>query len=391
MADLHPYEDQAVLYLLDRLSADERREFEARLAESAELRALLRELEDGTVAMAMTAPSQRPPAQIWKRIEKIVAEERRPETITPSFWMNWWRYGWAAAAISVAGWLSHVVWLSRSANPANHAERVIVQPAPAAPDQRPIGIAGAERNAPPTPQNNANSDNAEVNGLRQQIADLSNQINQVSQSLGQHQALLLETNRFKIFQLVSATDGASTTNAAVSPALQRALFLAMARELGWAPNSEMSPAGNIPGKQREPAPAGTNQLGVDFVDLRPGSNTFANPLPLPKNETQFSNPPDPNLQTAATGGSVPGFMSGPNAVLAFDSSIVAAGTELEFWARSHSGGLMYPIGTTVLGNNTTVVTIPFSISSGTTLTVTTGTGFGASTVLGTFSPSPPGP
>jgi anti-sigma-K factor RskA len=80
MADLHPFEDQAVLYLLDRLPADERREFEARLAESAELRALLRELEDGTVAMAMTAPSHRPPKQIWQRIKKssLKNESQKP-------------------------------------------------------------------------------------------------------------------------------------------------------------------------------------------------------------------------------------------------------------------------------------------------------------------------
>ena len=92
MAEAHPYEEQAVLYLLDRLSVDERRDFEARLAESAELRALLRELEEGSVALAMSAPRRRPPAQIWNRIERAVAQGRKHETLAP-LRLAWWRYG----------------------------------------------------------------------------------------------------------------------------------------------------------------------------------------------------------------------------------------------------------------------------------------------------------
>src|ERR1041385_7858078 len=116
MTDRHPSEDAAVLYLLDRLSAAERREFEARLAESAELRDLLRELEDGAVALTMAVPPCRPPPQVWQRIESAVARERLPESGSRSHWFRWWRYGWAAAALCLIAWLVHVLWLGGSAN-----------------------------------------------------------------------------------------------------------------------------------------------------------------------------------------------------------------------------------------------------------------------------------
>jgi len=392
MADLHPSEDQAVLYLQDRLSANERREFEARLAESAELRALLREFEDGSVALAMAVPRRKPPEQLWKRIEKVIIKEQSREAAVNSFWQKWWRFGWATAAVLLAGWLFHVLWLNRSPDSSTTGTQLAnTQPEPASSNPRSALVAPEEKPAPPVKGDSAPVA-AEVFGLRRQVADLSNHITQLSQSVAQQQALLQETNRLKFFQLTAVPGGEQATNAPVSAGLQRALFLAMARELGWQPPAsgpDQSPTGNPPLAQRDPRPATTTNIaGVDFVDLRSGSNSAANPPPQP--ETQPGNAPDPNLQAATSASSVPGFVAGTNAVLAFDSSVVAAGATLRFWSGI-SGQWYQLIGSSVLGQNPMVVTIPFSSANGATLTVTAGNGFGSSNVLGQFPPAPGGP
>ena len=387
MAELHPYEDQAVLYLLGELSPDQRREFESRLAESAELRALLRELEEGSVALAMSAPRRRAPARIWKRIEGVIAREQKRESIT-SFWLSWWRYGWAAAAICLVGWLFQAFWPSRSPGSASvNSLQAIHQPSVATNEVRTVAATHQEKAALPAAQRESNQTSMEIIGLRRQVADLSGQITYLSQSVSQQQALLLETNRFKFFQLASASDGAAATNAPISPALQRALFVAMARELGWLPpgsGAGLSPTGGLLVGQRETGlPATTNVAGVDFVDLRSGSNTVTNPQPQP--ETPPGDSPDLYL---ATSSGVPGFISGTNAVLAFDSTVAVPGAVLRFWSGGTGG--WYAIGSSVLGNNPMVVTVPFSSMGGGNLTVTSGNSLGSSNVLGQFPP-PGGP
>ena len=56
MPELHSWEDEAARYLLGELGNVERADFEERLAGSPELRALVRELEEGAVALSMTSP-----------------------------------------------------------------------------------------------------------------------------------------------------------------------------------------------------------------------------------------------------------------------------------------------------------------------------------------------
>jgi len=104
MADLYSPEDEAALYVLGELSGAERREFEGRLALSAELCALVRELEEGTVALSMASPQRRPPGEVWLRIEQEVAGTKRRKIVIPAFWIGWWRNGWGAAAACLAGW-----------------------------------------------------------------------------------------------------------------------------------------------------------------------------------------------------------------------------------------------------------------------------------------------
>ena len=368
MAEAHPYEERAVLYLLDRLSVDERRDFEARLAESAELRSLLRELEEGSVALAMSAPRRRPPAQIWNRIERTVAQERKRETGAPSLWLAWWRYGWAAAAVLLMGWLVHALWLSSPPSSSTADSPPLTQPPDAASTEvRRVAITHEEKNPASVVRKESDQTGLEIAGLRRQVAELSNHISQLSESVMQQQALLLETNRLKFFQLASASDSATESNAPLSPGLQRALFLAMARELGWLP---------VPGVSNFP--------GVHFVDFRTGSNVVTNPQPQIETQPLES---ESNLQAS---GNVPGFQSGTNAFLAFDSTVVGPGATLSFW--SGADGQSYQlIGSSVMGNSPTIVTVPFSSGSGTTLTVTAGNGSGGSNIIGQFPPRPRGP
>ena len=67
MPDLHSPENEAARYVLGELTAAERREFETRLAQSAELRVLVRELEEGAVALSMVSPRRRPPQEAGPR------------------------------------------------------------------------------------------------------------------------------------------------------------------------------------------------------------------------------------------------------------------------------------------------------------------------------------
>ena len=93
MPDLRSPEDEAVLYVLGELSAAGRREFEGRLAHSAELRALVRDLEEGAVALSMGLPQRRCPREVWERIEKTVAREERWKVVIRAFCAGWWRNG----------------------------------------------------------------------------------------------------------------------------------------------------------------------------------------------------------------------------------------------------------------------------------------------------------
>ena len=86
---------------------------------------------------------------------------------------------------------------------------------------------------------------------------------------------------------------------------------------------------------------------------------------------------------------IPGFVSGTNAVLAFDPAVLPTGSSLTFvtlraWANHSS------MGTVVLGNNPTVVTVPLDAAAGQggNVTVILSTSAGASSIIGQF-PVPP--
>lgn len=390
MSDLHLLEDEATLYVLGRLTEAGRGEFEAHLAQSAELRALVRELEEGAVAVAMASPRRRAPQQVWQRIEKAVTEKTKPRVMDPSFWFGWLRNGWAAAAACLVGWLLYALWADRAGSPdvapVPLASEVNVQPGGMPTDSvrtETGGVTPQPRNVTNTeqrsPQANPLAAMRELGALRLQNAELVKQVTHLSQVLTQQQALLSESSRLKFFQLgPTSNGGAGATNAIPSPELQRALLLAMARELGWL----QSPGSTQSGSTQ------ANQGGVDFVDLHPGTNETTTPTNLQSQiETEPADTSEPPSQMSASASTIPGFVSGTNVVLAFDSSVVPTGSDLTFWTGNSIQGFQ-SLGSAVLGNNPLVVAIPFANATldGRNFTVTAGTSSGSSNVIGQFPP-----
>ncbi len=387
MPDLYTPEDEAALYVLGELTAAERREFEARLAQSAELRALVREVEEGAVALSMASPRRRPPREAWTRIEKAVRGETRRQAVFPVFWVGWWRHGWAAAAACLVGWLLYALWPHRPGP--SDASPVPVVTGVNSPPGATLADTHQDNTRNRTRQDNAENNAAfqllqartqEIGALRWQIAELTNRMAHLSQALTQQQALLSESSRLKFFQLSPPSAGSNgAISAPVSPGLQRALLLAMTRELGWTSSGASSEVGGTES-------ARTNHAGVDFVDLRPGSNNVPASIGRSQVELEPAGAPESSALASASSNAIPGFVSGTSAVLAFDSSVVPTGSSLTFWTAT-SWGQFQNLGTVVLGNYPMVVTMPFAVTTweGGNVTVVAATANGPSNVIGQFS------
>jgi anti-sigma-K factor RskA len=86
-------QDQAALYALGLLGADEDAVFESELRANAELRDLVRELREAAGDLALAAPSLLPPASLKQRIMgRIALETKRavPMPVRASFgWVPW--------------------------------------------------------------------------------------------------------------------------------------------------------------------------------------------------------------------------------------------------------------------------------------------------------------
>jgi len=87
-------QDQAALYALGALDAEESARFEAAMSGSAELRAMVREMREACADLARCVPSSRPPAELKQRLLRETALEKqtglsRSSTSTPFNWMPW--------------------------------------------------------------------------------------------------------------------------------------------------------------------------------------------------------------------------------------------------------------------------------------------------------------
>src|SRR4029078_4819306 len=90
--------DQAALYALGLLGADEDAAFESELRANAELRDLIRELREAAGDLALTAPSLRPPASLKQRIMGEIATETKRVVPMPTPRASFGWIPWAIAA-----------------------------------------------------------------------------------------------------------------------------------------------------------------------------------------------------------------------------------------------------------------------------------------------------
>jgi anti-sigma-K factor RskA len=89
-------QDQAALYALRTLDAEEIAAFEKALSGNAELRAMVREMREASADLARTVPLQPPPAELRQRVLREVALEKQiaavgatRSTSSPGTWLPW--------------------------------------------------------------------------------------------------------------------------------------------------------------------------------------------------------------------------------------------------------------------------------------------------------------
>jgi uncharacterized coiled-coil protein SlyX len=388
MPDHHLLEDQAVLYVQGHLTDAERAEFKTQLAQSAELRALVHELEEGAVVLAAAVPQRRPPPHVWQQIERTVAGETKRKVETPLFWIRWLQNGWAAAAACLVGWLLYATWVHRAATPVPSPSQVAAEAASTREStalnsfktqtEGAMPQSSAMTNTGRQPQINSPAQMEENALLRRQIAGLENRVTHLSETVTQQQTLLSESSRLKFFRLVPSSEGGTGAPAAIPSAeQQRALFLAMARELGWIQSTngygQESQSRHLDGSP-------TNFAGIDFVNLHPDASETTH-LINPSVVASSTDTPDMSPSISA----IPGFVSGTNVVMIVGTSAAPIGSLLTFWSSTAGQGSQ-PLGTAVLANNTLVVTIPMGNMppDGLNITVTTSAPSGSSNTVGPF-------
>lgn len=342
MADWPTTNDDATRYVLGELNAAERHAFEARLKQSAELRAHVRELEEGLEAAAITSPPHQPSPELWQRIQRAVADESREEVVVaPEFRPAWIAYAWAAAACLVGGLLLGL-WLMRL------------------PSGKSPAHAGVKNLATGSQKEGTQVSTKHGTLVLHQTAE-SPPISITNQAADAQPKPAMDSASHALRFFSGAASSNATTGSPMptpSPDLQRALFVAMSRDLGWQSGGD----------------ANTDE-GVDVVDLRPAGAALAQPPPM----------------VMATG-SLVGFVSGDSLYLAFGSNVVPRAQELQFWAGAEEDDAQL-LGTATLDDNPLVIVIPSSVvvPGGGTLSVIGVSPSGASNFVGQifiFAPAP---
>ena len=86
-------QDQAALYVLGSLNADETAAFEYTLSDDAELRALVRDLREAAADFGRSVPAKQPPPDLKRRVLREIALEKQARsprsTTTAANWLPW--------------------------------------------------------------------------------------------------------------------------------------------------------------------------------------------------------------------------------------------------------------------------------------------------------------
>jgi len=387
--DRHPQADEAARYVLGQLPPAARHEFEVQLTQSAELRALVQELEEGVEAMAHAMPQRPPPPQCWENIEQAIAREVQRKVITLPIWSNWLRNGWVAAAACLLAFLSYAWWPQRKENPPDITpsavgetevvslpeESGLTKPAPVRPEvQKPTNVIAVAASKPMV-----EAISPELASLRWQVAALQSQLEKLSEVVSQQKAVLTEPGRFKFFPLANSDTGTEDAHApALSPNVQHAISYAMARDLGWLPRTTPVTALN----NNAAGTSVTTVSGIDFVEFTKSQNTAmaaAAGTQLPTEETG-TRATTPSISVRSNG-KIPGYL-GKELVMALDPTILPRGSTVEFWRSSSDQGQQL-IGSTMTSDNPMVVTMSTEGISG-DLTITASQTPGTSNPIGHF-------
>jgi anti-sigma-K factor RskA len=75
-------QDQAALYVLGSLDADETAAFEGSLRDDTELRALVRDLREAAGYVGRSLPATQPPAELKRRVLREIALEKQARSQT---------------------------------------------------------------------------------------------------------------------------------------------------------------------------------------------------------------------------------------------------------------------------------------------------------------------
>lgn len=375
MTDLNHSEDEVARYVMGGMSKAQQREFESRLAQSAELCALVRDVEDGVVALAMTAPQLPLPAQSWRQIAGAIHRRKQGGPWFALIFQNGWGLpAGLVAAACVFGWLLHVAWIDHVAG-GKEPVTLAAQSAPLPPPVSHPATSGLV--ATPTVENPAarnQPSDLEIIRLRAQVGELRNCVDVLAQTVARQKGQLAESSRFKFCHLSAAAGNNGGAPAPLSPALRQALFLAVARELGWLPPSAFA---------ADNPPANAGQTGIDFVDLRNGTNGVVTTALFPAD-------PDSSPDAASLGASEPanatiGFVSGSNLVVVIHPGMVPGNTPVN--VTSVSGNHSQLLGTVSMNNMTVLMTYLPSDGLPASLELSNSSGFTNSLLIDTSSDS----
>jgi hypothetical protein len=331
--------DEAADYLLGRLTPAAGRRFEARLTQDAELRRHLRELEEGVLALALSAPPLRPPREAWSNIQSAVAGERQSGSMFMFLPLRWLFSGWPVAGGLAVALCIHIALVhqgvpgqksgapSTAGRPANAADQAATVALPARMD------AAGRANA------NAAKPGAPVNALAAGML-----------ATGQTGGIPLaghETGWDK--EAASGPEGGVAGGVRPPPRLKRAVLLAMARQMGLTDAQQA---------QVPALAAAQAQVPVDYVEL-PNPIPAATPVfsPLDALSLPGTATADPILQSNDPNGAISMFASGNDLMVILDPAMLPANIgPVTIWVED-AEGIQTIVGTVNLGTNPMVITI----------------------------------
>lgn len=328
-----PYHE-AEDYLFGRLTPAARRQFEAQLAQDAALCQFVRELEEGTLALAMSAPPLPAPPEAWANIHAAIATSPRK---------NFFAFGgfnWLTASVvlTVCVLITFLIPPFRPMNNQPDNNSVAVN---STETQTNIAFHSAHKLAQ---TNNVNQNQPDMVGTK--LSTVKNTAAQTGQTRpGANRFVANNSNNSGQPNATGRGDARKTL--ALSNPMRRALLAAVARQLGLNDDQTSTPK-------------------VDFVDV---PNIALNGSPVigmtpDGTSLELSPPVDLSLLPAEAAGDMPIVVVQDNLVTTLDPTTLPADAgPVSVWEMDGDGNQTL-IGGFALGNNPTVITITHADTSG---------------------------